>query len=348
MTFAEAEKLVQVELSESERQQAAGNWRSAMAPLYERRVGPRKVGLEPALAPWSHCEAALPGQHAWPGRVTCFVRSKTDPGPLPSSDEDIAFAPVSRLSRWIEARKLSSERLTNIYLQRIERFNPKLHCVITPTRELALAQAKQADQEIAAGHYRGPLHGIPWGAKDLLDTAGIPTTYGAEPFRNRVPTDDATVVKRLHAGRRGAGGQAEHGRAGAQRYLVWRPDKESLAARRGLVGLKRRAGRGYGRGAGGLCHRQRDRGQHRKPHHALRNYRAAAYLRAGAANRRHDTLLVARQARPHDPQCRGCHAGARGHHRPGRGRRVERAQQAGLRRGSERWKVCGWATFPAG
>jgi Asp-tRNA(Asn)/Glu-tRNA(Gln) amidotransferase A subunit family amidase len=69
--------------------------------------------------------------------------------------------------------------------------------VITVTRELAIAQAKQADREIAAGHYRGPLHGIPWGAKDLLDTAGIPTTYGAEPFKNRVPAEDATVVKRL-------------------------------------------------------------------------------------------------------------------------------------------------------
>ena len=69
--------------------------------------------------------------------------------------------------------------------------------MITLTRELALAQAKQADEEIAAGKYRGPLHGIPWGGKDLLDTAGIPTTYGAEPFRNRVPTEDAVVVKRL-------------------------------------------------------------------------------------------------------------------------------------------------------
>jgi Asp-tRNA(Asn)/Glu-tRNA(Gln) amidotransferase A subunit family amidase len=195
-TFAEAEKLVQVELSENERKQAADSWRSSMAPLYERRVGPRKVGLEPALAPWSHCEAALPGQPAGPAR-NLFLRSKTDPGPLPSSDEDIAFAPVSQLSRWIEARKLSSERLTNIYLQRMKRFNPTLLCVITPTRELAIAQAKQADQEIAAGHYRGPLHGIPWGAKDVLDTAGIPTTYGAEPFKNRVPADDATVVKRL-------------------------------------------------------------------------------------------------------------------------------------------------------
>ncbi len=197
LTFAEAEKLVQVQLNENERQEAVVSWRSSMAPLYERRTGPRKVALEPALAPWSHCEAALPGQPVLPAR-NLFVRSKADPGPLPNSDEEIAFAPVSRLSRWIEQRKLSSERLTNIYLQRIERFNPTLHCVITPTRELALAQAKQADQEIAAGHYRGPLHGIPWGAKDLLDTAGIPTTYGAEPFRNRVPTEDATVVKRLH------------------------------------------------------------------------------------------------------------------------------------------------------
>ena len=196
LTFAEAEKLVQVELNENERKQAVGSWRSAMAPLYERRVGPRKVGLEPALAPWSHCEAALPGQPAGPHR-NLFLRSKTEPGPLPSSDEDIAFAPVSQLSRWIEARELSSERLTNLYLQRMERFNPTLHCVITPTRELAIAQAKQADREIAAGHYRGPLHGIPWGAKDLLDTAGLPTTYGAEPFRNRVPAEDATVVKRL-------------------------------------------------------------------------------------------------------------------------------------------------------
>ena len=197
LTFAEAEKLVQVELSESERREAVSNWRSAMAPLYERRVGPRKVALEPTLAPWSHGEAALPGQAAGPER-NLFLRSKTDPGPLPSSDEDIAFAPVTRLSRWIEKRQLTSERLTNIYLKRIERFNPKLLCVITPTRKLAIAQAKQADQEIAAGHYRGPLHGIPWGGKDLLDTAGIPTTYGAEPFRNRVPAQDATVVKRLH------------------------------------------------------------------------------------------------------------------------------------------------------
>jgi Asp-tRNA(Asn)/Glu-tRNA(Gln) amidotransferase A subunit family amidase len=118
---------------------------------------------------------------------------------MPSKDEDIAFANVTQLSQWIETRKLTSERLTKIYLARLKEFDPKLHCLITLTEELALSQAKQADAEIAAGHYRGPLHGIPWGAKDLLDTAGIHTTYGAEPFRNRIPSADATVVERLHA-----------------------------------------------------------------------------------------------------------------------------------------------------
>jgi Asp-tRNA(Asn)/Glu-tRNA(Gln) amidotransferase A subunit family amidase len=105
---------------------------------------------------------------------------------------------VTRLSRWIEQRSLTSERLTNIYLHRIEQFDPKLRCIITLTRELALTQARRADSEIAAGKYRGPLHGVPYGVKDLLDTAGVATTYGAEPFRNRVPTIDATVVQRLN------------------------------------------------------------------------------------------------------------------------------------------------------
>jgi Asp-tRNA(Asn)/Glu-tRNA(Gln) amidotransferase A subunit family amidase len=105
---------------------------------------------------------------------------------------------LPELSRWIESRALTSQRLTQIYLARLERFQPQLNCTITLTRELALEQARRADAEIAAGRYRGPLHGIPWGAKDLVDTAGIATTYGAEPFRNRVPNKNAAVVDRLH------------------------------------------------------------------------------------------------------------------------------------------------------
>jgi len=196
-TFAEAEKLMQVELTGTERTVAAVSWRTTMAALYERRTGPRKVALEPALPPYSQWDPVLPGQERGPARDR-FVLTKSDPGPLPATDGDLAFAPLTQLSRWIEQRKLTSERLTLLYLERLERFNPKLRCVITLTRELALTQARQADKEIRSGKYRGPLHGIPWGAKDLVDTAGIPTTYGAEPFRNRVPAQDAAVVKRLH------------------------------------------------------------------------------------------------------------------------------------------------------
>jgi Asp-tRNA(Asn)/Glu-tRNA(Gln) amidotransferase A subunit family amidase len=196
-TFAEAEKLVQFDLGPSERETAAGNWRKSMAPVYERRTGPRKFAPPSSVAPATRWDPKLPGLPAGPDRDR-FIRSAGGPVPLPSKDDDIAFAPLSRLSHWIESRQLTSERLTHLYLDRIDRFDPKLRCVITLTRDLALSQAQQADREIAVGHYRGPLHGIPWGGKDLLDTAGIPTTYGAEPYRNRVPTQDAVVVQRLH------------------------------------------------------------------------------------------------------------------------------------------------------
>ncbi len=98
----------------------------------------------------------------------------------------------------IKDRKITSELLTKIYLNRLQRFNPKLNCVITLCEEHALEQARAADKEIAAGKSRGPLHGIPWGAKDLLDTAGIRTTWGAEFYRDRVPAKDAAVTKKLN------------------------------------------------------------------------------------------------------------------------------------------------------
>ncbi len=195
-TFAEAERLVQVEFADAERAQAAASWRRTMASLYERRTGPRKLALPPTLSPATVWNPILPGQKAGPIGDR-FLRSHPDSGSLPARDEDIAFASVTQLSGWIQQGKLTSERLTGLYLKRLEQFDPKLHCVITLARDSALAHAQTADQEIAAGKYRGPLHGIPWGAKDLLDTAGIPTTYGAEPYRNRIPAEDATVVRRL-------------------------------------------------------------------------------------------------------------------------------------------------------
>ena len=196
-TFAEAEKLAQVALTPAERAQAAENWRVSLAPILERRTGPRKVALPDTLAPASRWDPAIPGVKILP-QTNRFVRSAAAASSLPARDEDIAFARVSVLSKWVETRALSSERLTHIYLERLERFQPKLNCAITLTKDLALAQAKAADADIRAGRYKGPLHGIPWGAKDLVDTAGIPTTYGAEFFKNRIPQKDAAVVERLH------------------------------------------------------------------------------------------------------------------------------------------------------
>jgi Asp-tRNA(Asn)/Glu-tRNA(Gln) amidotransferase A subunit family amidase len=201
-TFSEAQKLVQVDLRSADREQAAKNWRMQMAPNCEFRVGPRKVALEDTLGPatlWNPAQAGFIRQNGASENKTEFVRSSGKEVSLPSNDDAIAYATVAQLSRLVETKALSSERLTNIYLERLERFDPKLRCVITLTRDHALAQARQADEEIAAGHYRGPLHGIPWGAKDLLDTANIPTTYGAEPYRKRIPKANSTVAARLNA-----------------------------------------------------------------------------------------------------------------------------------------------------
>ena len=117
----------------------------------------------------------------------------------PSNIEDLAFATVSELASLLHARKITSLALTQMYLCRLKRYDSKLHFVITLTEDRALAQAKAADAEIAAGKYRGPLHGIPWGAKDLLAVKGYPTTWGAGGFEHQSFDEDATVVKRLDA-----------------------------------------------------------------------------------------------------------------------------------------------------
>ena len=122
------------------------------------------------------------------------------PGPVEyRKPEDLAFATVNELSALLRTQKITSLALTQMYIERLKRYDPKLHFVITLTEERALAQAKKADQEIAAGRYRGPLHGIPWGAKDLLAVKGYPTTWGAGGFEHQVIDEDATVVQRLDA-----------------------------------------------------------------------------------------------------------------------------------------------------
>ncbi len=118
---------------------------------------------------------------------------------LPANPDDLAFFSIGELAALIKSRQITSERLTRFYLERLKRFGPKLECVVTLTEALALEQARRADREIAQGHYRGPLHGIPYGAKDLLATKGIPTTWGAAPYTNQVFDFDATVIQRLEA-----------------------------------------------------------------------------------------------------------------------------------------------------
>jgi Asp-tRNA(Asn)/Glu-tRNA(Gln) amidotransferase A subunit family amidase len=118
---------------------------------------------------------------------------------LPEKDQDIAFLPVSQLSVLIKSKKLSSERLTQIYLNRIKTHSDTLACLVTLLEQEALTQARELDRELAAGKYRGPLHGIPYGVKDLFAVAGTRTTWGAEPYQNQVIDETATVVQKLDA-----------------------------------------------------------------------------------------------------------------------------------------------------
>jgi Asp-tRNA(Asn)/Glu-tRNA(Gln) amidotransferase A subunit family amidase len=126
-----------------------------------------------------------------------MVRSNTRSSTVGRDLDSLAFLPVTQLSRLVESRRVSSLQLTQMYLSRLKRYDPVLKCVITLTEERALKKAREADSEIARGHYRGPLHGIPWGAKDLLAAKGYKTTWGAGPYRDQVIDEDATVVQRL-------------------------------------------------------------------------------------------------------------------------------------------------------
>jgi Asp-tRNA(Asn)/Glu-tRNA(Gln) amidotransferase A subunit family amidase len=192
-TIAAAETLAGVRFTPAQREMMSKTIGEQIAMFGSRqKLGPLPNTLSPAL----RFDPRLPGM-VFDIKARRSVWSDVDAGLVPDNDDDIAFAPATRLSRWVQSGKLSSERLTGIYLDRLKRFDPQLQCVITLCEEQARAQAKRADAEIAAGKSRGPLHGLPWGAKDLLDTAGIRTTWGAEPFVNRVPQTDAAVVRKL-------------------------------------------------------------------------------------------------------------------------------------------------------
>jgi Asp-tRNA(Asn)/Glu-tRNA(Gln) amidotransferase A subunit family amidase len=156
----------------------------------------RKVDVPLDTEPAFRFSPVLPGREI-PSGASRFVPSKAKTVRRPASVDELAFAPVTELSALVRSRQVTSTELTKMYLQRLKRFSPKLNCTVTLTEELALKQAGRADQEIRRGNYRGPLHGIPYGAKDLFATKGIPTTWGAGPFDKQVFDYDATVIAKL-------------------------------------------------------------------------------------------------------------------------------------------------------
>jgi Asp-tRNA(Asn)/Glu-tRNA(Gln) amidotransferase A subunit family amidase len=191
-TIAAVEKLIGFTFTESERALMVKGLGSRLADYDKLRTVP----LENSVAPALRFDPRLPGMTFDKERHPLRM-GKVPPLERLDDLEELAFYPVTHLAQLIQTRQVSSVELTEMCLNRLKRYDPILKCVVTLTEELALTQAKRADAEIANGNYRGPLHGVPWGAKDLLATRDIPTTWGAMPYKAQVINTDATVVERL-------------------------------------------------------------------------------------------------------------------------------------------------------
>jgi Asp-tRNA(Asn)/Glu-tRNA(Gln) amidotransferase A subunit family amidase len=188
----QAEKLIGIELTDAQEAMALGGVNRNLDAYETNRKIDVPLDTEPAIA--FHPARARKELYA---PKTKFRFGKVE---LPQFNnvEDLAFATVPQLAELLRTRRISSTELTKMYLERLKKYGTKLICVVTLTEELALKQAAAADAEIKRGKYRGPLHGIPWGAKDLFATKGIKTTWGAEPYRDQVIDYDSTVVERLN------------------------------------------------------------------------------------------------------------------------------------------------------
>ena len=187
-----AERILGIAYTTNERSQMVGN----LAGQIESARARRAVPLPNTMPMASRFDPRLPS-FRMPAPQGPLRFSAPEPSPVPRDDSDVAFAPVRQLSAWLASGALTSRRLTEIYLSRIEEFGPRLECFAMTTPQLALAEADAADALLRAGVNLGPLHGIPYGLKDLFDAKGIVTGWGAEPFRDRVPDTDASVVRKL-------------------------------------------------------------------------------------------------------------------------------------------------------
>lgn len=190
-----AEKIFGVDFTEAEEEAAARGVSRNLDSFEQLRGIDIPLDTEPAVTFRPYLPGRKPKPGATPGaKITVGLRT---PAARSASLDDLAFLPITALAPLIKRRDLSATDLTKMYLERLKKYGPTINCVVTLTEELALAQAARADREIRAGRYKGPLHGIPWGAKDLFATKGIPTTWGAGPFQNQVFDYDATIVERL-------------------------------------------------------------------------------------------------------------------------------------------------------
>ena len=191
--IASAEQISGIHLTDDERAEIVGGLQSTRGAI-ERL---HQVPLDMSVFPATVFDPVPPGEKLAPKSRATAVRSRAALMARPGNLEDLAFAPVTQLSELVRTRKVKPSELTEMYLSRLKRFDPQLHCVITLTEDRARQQARDADAEIARGTYRGPLHGIPWGAKDLLAVKGYPTTWGAGLYKEQKFEHDATVVRRL-------------------------------------------------------------------------------------------------------------------------------------------------------
>lgn len=187
-----AEKLLGITYSNSEREQMVQNLEGQILSAKLRRG----MELDNKIPMASKFDPRLPGFQMPSSRS---VKARENSIKLPKKEEDIAFSNVGEQGAWIKNGLITSRKLTQIYLDRIEKFNSKLECFATVTKDQALAEADAMDSLTSANINLGPLHGIPYGLKDLFDTKGVRTGWGAEPYENRVPTEDAEIVKRLRA-----------------------------------------------------------------------------------------------------------------------------------------------------
>jgi Asp-tRNA(Asn)/Glu-tRNA(Gln) amidotransferase A subunit family amidase len=192
-TIACAEEVAGLKLSDEQRQQMVDGLKSQQAQIEALH----KIPLDNSVPPAILFDPVPPGVTLKLPEKHRTVHSKVARRAVPADLEELAFLPVTELAELVRRRKVTSLQLTEMYLGRIRKYDPVLKAVITITEDRARAQAKAADEEIARGKYRGPLHGIPWGAKDLLAVKGYKTTWGAGPYRDQVIDADATVVKRL-------------------------------------------------------------------------------------------------------------------------------------------------------